>query len=76
VPFYCAAPSSTLDTSLADGDAIPIEQRDPAELRSWNGRTVTPATAGVLNPAFDVTPARYVTAYIMERGMVQPPFTA
>jgi methylthioribose-1-phosphate isomerase len=76
VPFYCAAPSSTLDLSLADGDAIPIEQRDALELRSWNGRAVIPPQAAVMNPAFDVTPARYVTAYITERGVVQPPFTA
>lgn len=74
VPFYCAAPSSTLDLSLADGDAIPIEERDAAELRAWHGRTVIPPGAGVMNPAFDVTPARYVTAFILDRGVVQPPF--
>jgi len=76
VPFYCAAPSTTLDATLADGEAIPIEQRDPIELRSWNGKTVIPPDAGVMNPAFDVTPARYVTAYVMDRGVVQPPFDA
>jgi len=76
VPFYCAAPSSTLDLSIADGDAIPIEERDGGELRSLGGRSVIPAGAGVMNPAFDVTPARYVTSYIMDRGVLRPPFGA
>jgi methylthioribose-1-phosphate isomerase len=76
VPFYCAAPSSTIDAQLADGDAIPIEERDAAELRWWHGRAVIPPGAGVMNPAFDVTPARYVNAYILDRGVVQPPFDA
>lgn len=74
VPFYCAAPRSTIDAALADGDAIPIEERNAAELRSWYGKTLIPPGAGTMNPAFDVTPARYVTSFILERGVVQPPF--
>jgi methylthioribose-1-phosphate isomerase len=65
VPFYCAAPWSTVDSSLADGDAIPIEQRPPEEVTR---------TAPALNAAFDVTPARYVTGYLTDRGLRQPPF--
>jgi methylthioribose-1-phosphate isomerase len=65
VPFYCAAPWSTVDSSLADGDAIPIEQRPPEEVTR---------SAPALNAAFDVTPARYVTGYLTDRGLRQPPF--
>ncbi len=74
VPFYCCAPSSTIDVSVADGDAIPIEQRPADEVKMLAGRPVAPAEAGVLNPAFDVTPARYVTGYVTDRGIVKPPF--
>src|SRR5439155_1010067 len=68
VPFYCAAPSSTIDASLQDGDGIPIEQRSPDEVKTVAGRPVAPAAVAALNPAFDVTPARYVTGYITDRG--------
>jgi methylthioribose-1-phosphate isomerase len=74
VPFYCAAPSSTIDPAVATGDGIPIEQRAPNELTTFGGRVIAPSAAQALNPAFDVTPARYVTAYITDRGIVQPPF--
>jgi len=74
VPFYCCAPSSTIDLGLADGDAIPIEQRPAEEVKTLAGRPVAPAEAGALNPAFDVTPARYVTGYVTDRGVVKPPF--
>ena len=74
VPFYCAAPSSTIDFALADGAGIPIEQRAPDEVKSVAGRPIAPAEAAALNPAFDVTPARYVTAFITDRGLEQPPF--
>ena len=76
VPFYCAAPWSTVDASLADGDLIPIEQREPDEVTTLAGRPIAPAGTAALNPAFDVTPARYVTGYITDRGLLQPPFTA
>src|SRR5438093_1006181 len=72
VPFYCAAPSTTIDATLADGDGIPIEQRPVEEVKTLAGRPIAPAAADALNPAFDVTPARYVTGYLMERGLVKP----
>ena len=74
VPFYCAAPSSTIDVALADGGGIPIEQRPADEVKSLAGRPIAPAEAAALNPAFDVTPARYVTAFITDRGLEHPPF--
>jgi len=74
VPFYCAAPSSTIDPSLEDGERIPIEHRPPEEVKTLAGRPVAPAQVAALNPAFDVTPARYVTAYLTDRGVMQPPF--
>jgi methylthioribose-1-phosphate isomerase len=74
VPFYCAAPSSTIDVALADGGGIPIEQRAADEVKTLAGRPIAPAEAAALNPAFDVTPARYVTAFITDRGLAHPPF--
>ena len=74
VPFYCAAPWSTVDATLADGDLIPIEQRAASEVTVMAGRAIAPDGAAALNPAFDVTPARYVTGFITDRGVVQPPF--
>ncbi|MGH7699062.1 MAG: S-methyl-5-thioribose-1-phosphate isomerase [Gemmatimonadales bacterium] len=76
VPFYVAAPSSTFDPAIASGDDIPIEQRPPDEVTTVAGRLVAPPAAAVLNPAFDVTPARYVTGYVTDRGLTQPPFDA
>jgi methylthioribose-1-phosphate isomerase len=74
VPLYCAAPWSTVDATLAEGDLIPIEQRPPEEVTTVAGRAVAPAGVAAWNPAFDVTPARYVTGYLTDRGVVQPPF--
>ncbi|MCZ2079140.1 MAG: S-methyl-5-thioribose-1-phosphate isomerase [Bryobacterales bacterium] len=74
IPFYVAAPVSTLDLSLASGDEIPIEQRDTAEVTTVFGTPVAPEGIPVENPAFDVTPHRYVTAIITERGVARPPF--
>src|SRR5712691_11184600 len=74
VPFYCAAPWSSVDPTLADGDLIPIEQRGAQEVTVMAGRPIAPDGAAALNPAFDVTPARYVTGFITDRGVVQPPF--
>jgi len=73
IPFYVAAPLSTLDLSIADGQSIPIETRDPAELRVLQGAEILPPDVPAENPAFDVTPARFVTAIITERGVVHPP---
>jgi methylthioribose-1-phosphate isomerase len=72
VPFYVAAPSSTFDLTLADGSAIPIEQRNPKEVTHGFGRQTVPEGAGVYNPAFDVTPADLITGIITERGIITP----
>jgi methylthioribose-1-phosphate isomerase len=70
VPFYVAAPTSTIDLSAADGSAIPIEHRDPGELA---GASAAEGVA-VYNPAFDVTPAANITAIVTELGVHRPPF--
>ncbi|MGQ9557283.1 MAG: S-methyl-5-thioribose-1-phosphate isomerase [Desulfurispora sp.] len=75
IPFYVAAPLSTIDLSLASGQEIPIEQRAPEEVTCIGGVRVAPAGVEVWNPAFDVTPARLVTAIITERGVYRPPYT-
>jgi methylthioribose-1-phosphate isomerase len=74
VPFFVAAPVSTLDLTLASGDLIPIEQRPAAEVTHVFGQPVAPAGTVVQNPAFDVTPARYVTAIITEKGVARAPY--
>jgi methylthioribose-1-phosphate isomerase len=74
VPFYVAAPCSTLDLSLADGDQIPIEERSAAEVTHWQGAAITPAGVAAAHPAFDVTPHRYISAIITERGIARPPY--
>jgi methylthioribose-1-phosphate isomerase len=74
VPFYVAAPISTLDLTLASGKEIPIEERSPDEVTHVQGTPVAPAGTQVINPAFDVTPARYVTAIITERGVARAPY--
>jgi methylthioribose-1-phosphate isomerase len=74
IPFYVAAPCSTIDPSIASGDSIVIEERDAAEVRSVGGRQTAPAASPVFNPAFDVTPAELITAIITERGVVRPPY--
>jgi len=74
IPFYVAAPWSTVDLATAEGKDIPIEQRSPAEVTHFAGKRVTPEGIRVENPAFDVTPNRYVSAIITERGVVRPPF--
>jgi len=76
VPFYVAAPVSTLDLALDSGDQIPIEQRSPLEVTHVFGVPVAAVGAGIENPAFDVTPNRYVTAIITERGVARPPYGA
>jgi methylthioribose-1-phosphate isomerase len=72
IPFYVAAPASTFDLSLADGRGIPIEERPAAEITHGFGRQTAPAGIAVYNPAFDVTPAEYITAIITERGLIEP----
>jgi methylthioribose-1-phosphate isomerase len=75
VPFFVAAPISTLDLTLASGDEIPIEQRAASEVTHIFGVQVAPDETRVENPAFDVTPNRYVTAIITERGVARAPYT-
>ena len=74
IPFYVAAPWATLDLATAHGDLIPIEQRDAREVTHSNGRQMTPHGVKIENPAFDVTPAKYITAIITERGILRAPF--
>lgn len=74
LPFYVAAPMSTVDFHINDGTQIPIEQRKESEIRQFNGRQTVPDGAAVFNPAFDVTPERYITAIITEKGVAFPPF--
>ncbi len=76
VPVYAVVPTSTIDLSLHHGDQIPIEERDPAEVLNiqFQGERVTPSAASARNPAFDVTPARLITAIVTEGGIVYPPF--
>ena len=72
VPMYVAAPASTFDFSLTDGSQIPIEDRDPAEVLSMGDHRIAAAGATARNPAFDITPARYLAALITDRGVIQP----
>ena len=76
VPFYVAAPISTLDLTLASGDMIPIEERSAREVTHVQGVSVAPEGIAVANPAFDVTPNRYVSAIITERGVARAPYEA
>jgi methylthioribose-1-phosphate isomerase len=73
LPFYVAAPWSTVDLKIADGEAIPIEERPAVEVTHFAGVRVVPEGATVFNPAFDVTPAELITAIVTERGIVRPP---
>ena len=75
IPFYVAAPLNTIDFSLAKGDQIPIEERGPDEVRKIGDCSITLEDIPVRNPAFDVTPAKFITAVITERGIALPPFT-
>ena len=75
IPFYVAAPRSTFDLTLAGGEGIPIEERDPAEVASPFGTRVVPEGAKVFNPAFDVTPHALIAAFVTERGVLRAPYT-
>jgi methylthioribose-1-phosphate isomerase len=75
IPFYIAAPTSTIDLTTASGDQIPIEERPAEEVTTFAGVAVAPAGIDALNPAFDVTPHRYVSAIISERGVVREPYS-
>ena len=74
IPFYVAAPTSTIDPSLSSGEQIPIEQRQAEEVTHIRGVPIAPEGVAVQNPAFDVTPHQYITAIITERGIIKAPF--
>lgn len=74
IPFYVAAPRSTIDPTIPDGAEIPIEQRSTQEVTHFHGRPVAPSGAAALNPAFDVTPNKYITGIITEVGVLKKPF--
>ena len=74
IPFYVAAPISTVDLACPDGSKIPIEQRNAREVTHIAGKQMVPDGVGVENPAFDVTPAKYVAAIITEKGIARAPY--
>jgi methylthioribose-1-phosphate isomerase len=74
IPFYVAAPMSTIDFTIRNGDQIPIEERDPDEVKWIGDVCLSPSRIEVRNPAFDVTPAQFITAIITEQGIARPPY--
>ncbi|HIE17348.1 MAG TPA: S-methyl-5-thioribose-1-phosphate isomerase [Dehalococcoidia bacterium] len=76
IPFYVAAPTSTIDLSLDCGEEIPIEERNPEEITHIGGVSLAPQGVRVANPAFDVTPCRYITAIITEKGIIREPYAS
>lgn len=75
VPFYVAAPFSSIDLSIRSGEQIPIEERSAEEVTHFGGVRIAPENVAAAHPAFDVTPARYITAIVTERGIARPPYT-
>jgi methylthioribose-1-phosphate isomerase len=75
IPFYVAAPTNTIDLKLSSGDEIPVEERDGQEVRMFMGVRVVPEEVQVYNPAFDITPAKYIAGIITEKGIINPPFS-
>ena len=74
IPFYVAAPMSTIDMSLRNGEQIPVEERSPEEIYRIGRRMVGPPGVKAMNPAFDITPAKYISAIITEKGVIRPPY--
>jgi methylthioribose-1-phosphate isomerase len=74
IPFYVAAPLSTIDLSIKSGEMIPVEERKSQEISHFGNKEIGPPGVKTINPAFDVTPSRYVTAIITEKGVIRPPF--
>ncbi len=74
VPFYVAGPLSSFDPQTPDGAAIVVEERDASEVTGFRGQQTAPANVRVWNPAFDVTPAALITAFVTERGVLEPPY--
>lgn len=75
IPFYVAAPISTIDPKISDGSVIPIEERDHTEVRKIGSQQITPDFVDVMNPAFDITPAEFVSAIITDKGIAKPPYS-
>ena len=75
IPFYVAAPLSTIDPTIKNGDMIPVEERNPEEIIKFGKLQIGPSGVHALNPAFDITPAKYVSAIITEKKIIRPPFT-
>jgi methylthioribose-1-phosphate isomerase len=75
LPFYVAAPVSTIDLATPDGEHIPIEERDEREVTHLGASRLTPVGAKIRNPAFDITPHRYIAGIITERGILKAPYT-
>jgi methylthioribose-1-phosphate isomerase len=75
IPFYVAAPWSSIDLATPTGDSIPIEERPAKEVTHHAGKQVTPDGVGIRNPAFDVTPAKYIAAIVTERGLLRAPYS-
>ena len=74
VPFYVAAPVSTIDISIGTGNEIPIEERDPEEILQIRGVRIAPQNTSAFNPAFDVTPNKYISAIVTQNGIIRKPF--
>jgi methylthioribose-1-phosphate isomerase len=74
VPFYVAAPLSTIDLSMETGAEIPIEERDPSEISTINGELICAKGVSFFNPSFDVTPAKYIAGIITEKGIARPDY--
>ena len=74
IPFYVAAPLSTIDLSIESGEMIPVEERKPREISHFGNKEIGPPGVKVINPAFDITPGKYVSAIITEEGVIRPPF--
>jgi methylthioribose-1-phosphate isomerase len=74
IPFYVAAPLSSIDISLKSGEGIPIEERDPDEITHILGKQIAPTGTKVFNPAFDITPNYYIKAIITEKGIIRRPY--
>jgi methylthioribose-1-phosphate isomerase len=74
IPFYVAAPLSTIDMGIRSGEEIPIEERNPEEISHFRNKEIGPPGVKAINPAFDVTPNRYVSAIITEKGVIRPPY--
>jgi methylthioribose-1-phosphate isomerase len=75
IPFFVAAPLSTIDLATPDGDSIPIEERDQREVTHFGSARLTPIGVGIRNPAFDITPHRYIAGIVTERGILRPPYS-